>query len=110
MQGVEGHKFETVTLKRSEVKAGWKRWVLNVFSIINGLFLSIIALIFTVTIIGFFFAIPVWLGAFASFMYPFMYGTFTKCPNCGKKLGVLKKSDSAKCGRCKLPIKVEWID
>ncbi|MFS0559600.1 hypothetical protein AB1K91_02565 [Terribacillus sp. 179-K 1B1 HS] len=110
MEGNGRYTYETVTVSRSEIATGGKRKVKNVLSIITGFVLALIALLLTITIIGFVIAIPVWLGAFAAFAYPFIYEAKIECPNCGKKRFVRKKQETAICLRCRTPIKVEWID
>jgi hypothetical protein len=110
MQGREGFQYETVTVKRSEVKAGAARIVANIGLFTMGLFGMIGGLIVSITIIGLIVGIPIMAGSLAMLAYPFIYEAKIECPNCGKKRYVRKKQDTAHCIRCKVPMQIEWID
>ncbi|MFS0562636.1 hypothetical protein AB1K91_18070 [Terribacillus sp. 179-K 1B1 HS] len=110
MQGREGFQYETVKVRRSEVKAGMARITGNIVSFTVGFFGMIIGLICTITIIGAIVGIPIMIGSLAMLAYPFIYEAKIECPNCGKKRYVRKKQDTAHCIRCKVPMQIEWID
>ncbi|WP_346817376.1 hypothetical protein [Bacillus paramobilis] len=92
-----------VSQKKSSRKEKFGRKALLVF----GIFSIIISVILGITIVGLFFAVPLFL-----FSLGFIYAAFEKqevqCPNCNHKRRVTKGAGYFDCGSCKKRTLVEW--
>ncbi|MCC2538642.1 MULTISPECIES: hypothetical protein [Bacillus cereus group] len=76
-------------------------------SLVFGIFGIIFSVILGITIIGLFFAVPLFL-----FSLGFIYAAFEKqevqCPNCNHKQRITKGNGYFDCGSCKKRTLVEW--
>ncbi|MED2186825.1 hypothetical protein [Bacillus wiedmannii] len=92
-----------VTQKKSSGKEKFGRKISLVFGILGITF----SIILGITIIGLFFAVPLFL-----FSLGFIYAAFEKqevqCPNCKHKLRITKGNGYFDCGSCKKRTLVEW--
>lgn len=75
--------------------------------LVFGIFGIIFSVILGITIIGLFFAVPLFL-----FSLGFIYAAFEKqevqCPNCNHKQRITKGNGYFDCGSCKKRTLVEW--
>ncbi|PFC06067.1 hypothetical protein [Bacillus thuringiensis] len=76
-------------------------------SLVFGIFGIIFSVILGITIVGLFFAVPLFL-----FSLGFIYAAFEKqeiqCPNCNHKQRITKGNGYFDCGSCKKRTLVEW--
>ncbi|MEK9549416.1 hypothetical protein [Bacillus cereus] len=76
-------------------------------SLVFGIFGIIFSVILGITIVGLFFAVPLFL-----FSLGFIYAAFEKqeiqCPNCNHKQRITKGNGYFDCGGCKKRTLVEW--
>ncbi|MHA2893315.1 hypothetical protein [Bacillus cereus] len=76
-------------------------------SLVSGIFGIIFSVILGITIVGLFFAVPLFL-----FSLGFIYAAFEKqeiqCPNCNHKQRITKGNGYFDCGSCKQRTLVEW--
>lgn len=92
-----------VKQKKSSLKEKFGRKT----SLVFGIFGIIFSVILGITIIGLFFAVPLFL-----FSLGFIYAAFEKqevqCPNCNHKQRITKGNGYFDCGSCKKRTLVEW--
>ncbi|AYF06567.1 TPA: hypothetical protein QCY18_003827 [Bacillus cereus] len=95
--------FIEVDQKKSSTKEKFSRKASLVFGIFGILF----SVILGITIVGLFFAVPLFL-----FSLGFIYAAFEKqevqCPNCNYKRRISKGNGHFDCGSCKKRTLVKW--
>ncbi|SET69430.1 Zinc-ribbon containing domain-containing protein [Oceanobacillus limi] len=110
------HAYEYMTLEITKKKPKKLSWAWRIPAMVVlpaiALFMTLIGLLMSLTIIGFIFAIPLFMGALGMAVYPFAPGKFKSykvtCPNCDKKATVLQDREDFKCRRCGMPVALKW--
>ncbi|HAM81610.1 DUF2614 family zinc ribbon-containing protein [Ornithinibacillus bavariensis] len=108
--------YEYVTIEVTKKKPKKIHWLWRIPAMIYmplvALFLILTGLIMSLTIIGFFFALPLFTIAIPIAVYPFAPGKFktykVTCPNCEKKTIVYQDREDYKCPRCRIPVAIKW--
>ncbi|WP_242280740.1 hypothetical protein [Bacillus cereus group sp. BfR-BA-01347] len=76
-------------------------------SLVSGILGILLSVILGITIVGLFFAVPLFL-----FSLGFIYAAFEKqeihCPNCNHTRRISKGTGSFDCGSCKKRTLIEW--
>ncbi|MBS9803104.1 hypothetical protein J4052_09025 [Bacillus toyonensis] len=97
----------TYIIEVAQKKSSFKEKFGRKTSLVFGIFGILLSVILGITIVGLFFAIPLFL-----FSLGFIYAAFEKqevqCPNCNHKLRITKGNSYFDCGGCKKRTLVVW--
>ncbi|WP_025118150.1 hypothetical protein [Bacillus sp. H1m] len=97
----------TFIIEVDQKKSSGKEKLGRKTSLVFGIFGIIFSVILGITIVGLFFAVPLFL-----FSIGFIYAAFEKqeihCPNCNHKQRITIENGYFNCGSCKKRTLVEW--
>ncbi|PGN64604.1 hypothetical protein CN961_03545 [Bacillus thuringiensis] len=97
----------TFIIEAGQKKSSGKEKFSRKTSFVFGIFGIIFSVILGITIVGLFFAVPLFLVSLG-----FIYAAFEKqeiqCPNCNHKQRITKGNGYFDCGSCKKRTLVEW--
>lgn len=105
-----------VVVDKPKKSSWWWRWSLYIIYPLCGVVLLLIALLMSLTVIGFFLAIPMFAGALGGLAYPFTFKynhyKFQKvnCPKCHHRKRILPKAPAYTCVKCRARIGINWIE